>query len=126
MASVHCFLQISLLLPYTLCNCVCIQFCADLYIFLIIQVYLLAHDLHKLLAALETKFLTIFLDGHFDSTLHSELIKVRKNEKDLIKVTCVCPHCQYLYMCAYCMCNNDHLLIQCNLRNFVSQYHVLL
>ena len=69
-----------------------------LYIFLFIQVYLLAHDLHKLLATLETKFLTIFLDGHFDSTLNSELIKERKNEKDLIKVTCVCLHHQYPYM----------------------------
>jgi len=33
--------------------------------------FMLTYDLHKVLAELETKFLTIFLDDHYDGTVNS-------------------------------------------------------
>ena len=50
------------------------------------QVYLLAHDIQTLLAELETDFLTIFLEGHYDHSLMRELMQSRRSDKKLAKV----------------------------------------
>ena len=56
------------------------------YIYTCLQVYLLAHDIQTLLAELETDYLTIFLDGHYDHAWKSELIQLRRSDKNLTKV----------------------------------------
>lgn len=56
------------------------------------QVYLLAHDIQTLLTELDTDFITIFLDGHYDHSSKGELMLSRKSDKKLTKV-CACLVC---------------------------------
>lgn len=49
------------------------------------MVYLLAHDIQTLLTELDTDFITIFLDGHYDHSSKGELMLSRKSDKKLTK-----------------------------------------
>ena len=60
--------------------------CLVLCMYLFSQIYLLADDIQTLLAELETDFLTIFVDGHYNHSLKDELMPSKRNDKKLIKV----------------------------------------